>query len=212
MCKHSLLLTGCSSLASPTATTQPCILSYACNAMLCFKQEKYKLANEVDPQIPAFPPERTSYHSPSRIKPIQRASFFYPPLPTTTVVFAPSSSASSTWSPEPSTPYLGSHTSGSASPYSPTASLGALPPDALHLGPHAYKTPTHVPSNASSYDAYARQRHDSPQPLLETVYEDLRSGHMTDVRVSRHVFFQKLLFLYPWIASSESLISTYVCL
>lgn len=84
------------------------------------------------------------------------------------------------------------------SPYSPTTSLGALPPtDPLHIGSHAYTAPAHVPSNASSYDAYARQRHDSPQPLLETVYEDLRSGPMTDVRVSRMFFSPETLVPLP---------------
>jgi len=92
-----------------------------------------------------------------------------------------SASTSPAWSPEPSTPYLASHPSGSASPYSPAAPLGALPPDALQLGalPLTYNTPAHVPSNAS-YDVYVRQRHESPQPLLEIPYEDQRSGHMND--------------------------------
>jgi len=98
------------------------------------------------------------------------------------------------WSPEPSPHTLGGHASGSMSPYSPAAPLGTLPPDALHFTPHTYNTPTHVPSNAS-YDAYVRQRHDSPQPLLEPVGQDFRSGPMNDVRVFRMFSYSFLSYL-----------------
>jgi len=111
------------------------------------------------------------------------------------------------WSPEPSPHTLGGHTSGSVSPYSPAAPLGTLPPDALHFTPHTYNTHTHthVPSNAS-YDAYARQRHDSPQPLLEPVCQDFRSGPMNDVRVLR-MFSDSFL---SYLSLSLSLSPTYM--
>ena len=130
--------------------------------------------------------------------------------------FAPSTSTSPSWSPEPSTPHLGaSRASSSASPYSPPAPLGTLPPDALQLNHHTYNThPTHVPSNAS-YDVYARQRHDSPQPLLEPVYEDVRSGPMpvTDVRMfsRKFAFSDRHLFLYTQLPRFSSVRTLAAC-
>lgn len=62
----------------------------------------------------------------------------------------------------------------------------SMPPDPFQMGAFQPVSPPHVPSNAN-YDAYLRQRHNSPQPFLGAVYDDHQTKSIDQVRASSHV-------------------------